>query len=189
MNWFLSIVKIAGASFPVANSCIQAISEIESVRLDDRIQKFEDSIRNMHKDMFDLCKYIYQTMQLERYMNFKIAILQFDNAFYSKFAQPLAILISKNIIKSNKRFRTGITLIDPTFIMYLCKCFAPEHAMTLLTQKVTSCKNNESLGGIEIQKELKLPLSVIQAVFEIYTSKGYGDYSKSLNLVQYYGSL
>lgn len=48
-------------------------------------------------------------------MNFKVT--------YSKFAQLLAILNSKYILKNNhskQKFREGITIIDPTFIIYLC---------------------------------------------------------------------
>jgi elongation factor P hydroxylase len=63
MDWLFSIVRIAGASFPVASSLVQLQSEIDSKTLSKRVEKLDDSVSHLHKDIPELSKLIYQELK------------------------------------------------------------------------------------------------------------------------------
>lgn len=186
MNWFISIVKIAGASFPVASSLVQLHSEIESGALLRRLEKLEDPVSFLHEDVPALSKLIYQELKSKESNN-----LSLDDEFYSKYSRPLATLETKGYIEGihtlGNRYYGGIYLCDPSFIMYLCALSENKNKMEELIQLVDACEVGRWIDGKGIKKDLDLPLPVIKAVFDIYESKGYGLCSKSIGVYKYMG--
>lgn len=186
MNWFISIFKIAGASFPGAASFAQLLSEIDSEAILNRVKKLEDPISFLHDDVPTLSKLIYQELKAKESINLSI-----DANIYSKYSRPLAALEAQGYIKgihtNASRYYGGIYLCDPSFIMYLCALSENKKKMEELIKKVDSCEIGAMLDGKEIKKDIDLPLPVIRAVFDIYESKGYGICSKSVGLDKYMG--
>jgi len=180
MNWIFSTLRIAGASFPVSSSFVQLQAELDSNLIQERIAKLEDPISYLHRDIPELSKIIYKKLKSENSIN-----LDFDAIFYEKYNRPLAILNSMNYLTTKhclgSSYPIGIQLIDPTFIMYLCALDENNNKMELLVNAVDNGKPGGSLNGKDLQKSIQVPLPVINAIFSIYESKGYGIQSKEIN--------
>lgn len=69
--------------------------------------------------------------------------------------------------------------------MYMCALAEDKQKMEALMKTVDDCPKGKWLDGKQIQKSLGLPLPVIQAVFDIYESKGYGQCSKEKGSSKY----
>lgn len=188
MGWLLSIIKIAGASFPVASSFVQFIEEVESRELTERVDRLEDPVSCIHEDVQKLSRLIYRKLKLE-----KLTKLDFDDKFYKKYRRALATLESHGFIKGGhtlgKKYEAGIRLVDPSYIMYLCALEEDDEKMESLIKVVKDCEVGEWLDGKNIQTSIDLPLPVIKAVFDIYESKGYGICSKEIGSIKYMGKV
>ena len=184
MDWLTSIVRIAGASFPVASSLVQLQSEIDSKTLLKRVSKLEDPISHLHEDVSEVSRLIYQKL---KHVN-KIQ-LQFDEPFYRRFSRALAVLESQGFIEGRhglgKQYMEGVSVVDPSYIMYLCAIAEDEKKMVSLLKQVDDCHVGQNLDGKEMN--IDLPLPVIMAVFKIYESKGFGRCSKEINSCRYVG--
>ncbi|WP_146161632.1 hypothetical protein [Pseudothauera lacus] len=186
MDWLLSIVRVAGASFPVASSLVQLNSEIESKALLQRVAKLEDPISHLHEQVPELSKHIYQKIK-ETNSN----SIEFADNFYKEYSRPLAALESQKFIKGchaiGKQFAAGLRVVDPSYIMYMCALTEEAQKMEALINKVDSCWVGKWINGVEIHESLNIPLPVAQAVFEIYEDKGYGLCSKTIGEYKYMG--
>jgi len=186
MDWLMSIIRIAGASFPGASSLVQFQSELDSKALLQRVSKLEDSISSLHELVPELSKKIYEAIK-----SIDSNAVEFDNVFYEKYARPLAVLESQGLIRGahalGKTFALGFRVIDPSFIMYLCALAEDNNKMELLIKEVDECPKGKWLNGKAMQESLKLPLPVIRAVFDIYEAKGWGLCSKEIGSCKYTG--
>jgi hypothetical protein len=186
MDWFFSVIRVAGASFPVASSFVQLQSEIDSKSLLRRVEKLEDPVSHLHDDIPKLSKLIYHELKSK-----DSPYLSFSNEFYSQYSKPLALLDSKGYIKMkyhrSEKYQSRIELCDPSFIMYLCSIAEDRSKMEKLVNIVESCEVGKWLDGKVIKSDLDLPLQVIKAVFDIYESKGYGLCSRAQGVVNYMG--
>jgi hypothetical protein len=186
MDWFLKIIRIAGASCPGAASLLQLQAELDGAEIKKRIDKLSDPISFLHNDVQKVAKEIYTNLKSADSLT-----LNFDSAFYTKYSRPLAALDAKSLIKSQHAigspFAAGIYLCDPTFIMYLCALSENSKKMQRLIELVDSCAVGASINGKNLQPELELPLQVIKAVFEIYRLKGFGLVSKEIGSAYYIG--
>jgi len=186
VDWLLSIVRVAGASFPVASSLVQLNSEIESKSLLQRVAKLEDPISHLHEQVPELSKRIYQEVKKTNSTS-----IEFADSFYKEFSRPLAALESQKFIKGahaiGKQFAVGLRVVDPSYIMYMCALAEESQKMEALINKVDSCEVGKWINGVEIHDSLGIPLPVVQAVFEIYEDKGYGLCSKTIGESKYMG--
>lgn len=184
MDWLFSIIRVAGASFPVASSLVQLQAEIDSKELLKRVAKLEDPISNLHDDVPEVSRQIYRKLKLDN-----SAKLDFDDEFYNKFSRALAALESQGYIKgghaNGKNYAAGIRLVDPSYIMYLCAIEEDEKKMESLVKIVDDCEIGQWLDGNRM--EIDLPLPVIKAVFDIYESKGFGICSREVGSYKYMG--
>ncbi|MDI6786028.1 MAG: hypothetical protein QMD92_04890 [bacterium] len=97
MDWFFSVIRVAGASFPVASSFVQLQSEIDSKSLLERVEKLEDPVSSLHADVLTLSKSIYHELKSQESIN-----LSFSDEFYSQYSRPLAVLKSRGYIKESE---------------------------------------------------------------------------------------
>jgi hypothetical protein len=186
MDWFFSIIRVAGASFPVASSFVQLQAELDSKILQKRLSRLEDPVSFLHEDVPELSKHIYNQLKSKESIQ-----LSFSDEFYAKYSRALASLESQSYIKGGhaigKRYAAGIRLIDPSYIMYLCALEEDNEKMETLVKIVDSCEAGKWLDGNRLQMTISLPLVVIKAVFEIFESKGYGLCSKTIGETKYIG--
>ncbi len=186
MNWLLSLVRIVGALFPVGASLVQVQAEIGANALEKRISSLEDPISSLHEGMPKLSREIYDRLKAEESLH-----LRFEESFYETHSRPLAIIDSRGFIKANHtigtRYRNGITIIDQTYIMYMCALAEDPKKMETLIRLVDECEINENLDGNRIKITTDLPLPVIYAVFEIFAANGRGICSPSPTRCNYRG--
>ncbi|MCB1584062.1 MAG: hypothetical protein KDI92_13435 [Xanthomonadales bacterium] len=78
-----------------------------------------------------------------------------------------------------------VNLSDSTFLLYLCDKYEQKHKMDELVDIVDSCESGIWLDGELLRDSLKLPLVVVDAVFNVFESKGYGTKSKTIGRYQY----
>lgn len=181
-DWFITVLKVAGSIFPGSAPFLQLSSEIESKKIKERLSKLEDPISNLHPAIPQLSELIYKELKKGNSTD-----LEFNDEFYQKYSKPLATLEAKNYIKGKDtigyRYKSGIHVSDPIFIMYLCSIAEDEKKMNSLIELMENLEYGESIDGKKI--ELDLPLPVIRAAFKIYESKGYGFLSKTNGIYQY----
>ena len=115
MDWFFSIVRVAGVAFPVASSLVQLQAEIDSNALKERVAKLEDPVSYLHEDVPELSRKLYRELKLKNSEKF-----DFDEEFYKRYSRALAALESQCYIKGShaigKKFAAGLRIILPPFL-------------------------------------------------------------------------
>jgi hypothetical protein len=186
MDWFYSIVRIAGASFPVASSLVQLQAEVDSKKLLERVRRLEDPISFVHEDIPELSRLIYR--HLKSTDSPKVV---FSTELHTKFKRPLAALEKLGCIKGThaigEMYVGGFWLSDPTFVMYMCALEEDKCKMENLINLVDRCQEGQWLKGPELQKQIDVPMPVIAAVFEIFERKGFGLCSNEVGATMYMG--
>lgn len=184
MNWFFSIIRSAGSSFPVSASFVQLQSELDSDKLDKRIKRIEDPVSNLHPDIQIVSKKMYALIKKTEREN-----ITFDNEFIEKYGRPLAILEKNGFIKGShaigKCWVGSTYLSDPSYVLYLCKLSEPEKKMNSFFRLLEGSKPGDSFEGVDIQKTIDLPIPVIKAFFKVYQSMGYGFCSKTIGVCHF----
>ena len=122
MDWFTSLIKMAGASFPGTASFVQLLSDIESQEIRERLIKLEDPISSLHSDIPELSKLLYKAI-----IDTDESHLDLTEELYARYSRALASLESEGIIKGGhtlqKRYAAGIWITDPSYIIYMCVQF------------------------------------------------------------------
>jgi len=179
-------MRIAGVNFPVAASFIQVSNELDAIKIQKRLDALEDPISNLHKDVPELSQVIYHAL-----LDNDSPMLSFRPDVYSKYSRPFAILDSQGLIKKFNQggsYPVQIEVSDPSFILYLFARFEKPEKMDSIVKKVDNCEDGQWLNGYDIQKEIKLPIVFIQAVFDIYQENGFGFCSKTLGECAYFAN-
>ncbi len=186
IDWFLKLIRIAGVNFPVAASLVQLQAEIDSDRIEERLNKLEDPISFLHEDIPSVSKEIYKKL-----CENDTVMLTFPDEFYIKYSRPIAALSKNSYISITNvigsRIPRSITLTDPSFIMYMCVLSEDKNRMQKIFDIIDNCEVGNWLDGDIIKDEICLPKYVIRAVFEIFEAKGYGILSKTIGSCQYMG--
>jgi len=186
MDWFFSIIRIAGVAFPGAAALVQLQAEIDSVSLKKRVSKLEDPISWLHDDVPELSRHLYRKLKAENSLK-----LRFDDDFYTEHSRALAVLETRGHLKGShalgKRFAEGLWVTDPSYVMYMCVLEEDDAKMGAIIKAVEDCQVGKWLDGKVLQTSIGLPLPVIKAVFDIYEGKGYGLCSKTIGVYEYLG--
>jgi hypothetical protein len=184
MDWLFSIIRIAGVAFPFASSLVQLQAELDNKNLSKRIKRLEDPISHLHDDISKVAELICSNLKIQNQNT-----LSFDTEFYDNYARPLSMLESQHCIHGNHsivhRYYAGISLCEPSFVMYLCALNEDEEKMKRLISVTETCKPGQWLNGISIASDLGLPEPVVEAVFQIYQSKGLGILSQEIGTINY----
>ena len=186
MNWFSTIVRVAGTQFPFTSALVQFQAELDSDALLSRLQRLEDPISVLHQDVPAVSKVMYEAIARQNESS-----LDFDDDFYRTFSRSLAALHSaSHIVLSRamgRQIPVGLRVTDPSYILYLAARFADSDRMALLVNALDECSIGQSIDGHLLHGQLSLPIPVIRACFEIFEAKGFGSCSKSIGRVLYCG--
>lgn len=87
MNWILSLIRVAGASFPIASSAVQLQAEIDARATQRRLRALEDPLTNLHPDIREISRQIYEAIRATGDRHVK-----FPEAFHVRYARALALL-------------------------------------------------------------------------------------------------
>src|SRR5690606_32524417 len=117
--------------------------------------------------------------------------LELETGEYQRFSRAIAALDAAGYIDTQNAagspFPIGISLSDPSYIMYLCKLFEDSHKLEELVGLVDRCMIGEWLDGTSIAESIELPVCVVDAVFKIYEAKGFGCVSPEVGECSYLG--
>ena len=188
MNWFFSATRIAGSAFPVSSMLVQFQAELDVEKVNNRLHKLVNPISALHDDINDISDLIYNEIKRSDDL-----FIEFDRDVYRKFSRVLAVLEKSSFIKGfhtigSERFAKGLTITDPTYVLYLSALFENEKKMEIIFKTVDSCDIGQTLKGKQIKEEVGVPLPVIKAVFDIFEEKGYGTCSKAIGSAVYIGT-
>ena len=184
MSWYIKSLKMLGVMIPLTAPLVQLASDCESDQMKKDIDKLLDPITSLHLDIKPLSKELYkQLVEVDE------KLLLMNDDFFHKYLRPLSLLEAQGAIKfrkdANKSVPQGVFLIDPGFVLYLCQLFADTNAMQALFNKIESCQKGEWLCSDTLKKELDLPSFIIEQVFSLYATKGYGLLSAPVGQVRY----
>lgn len=185
MNWFFSIIRMAGSTSPLTSWLVQLQAELDAGRLEERLSKLEDPISILHQDVPELSRALYEKLKHAEVNNIAL-----DDSAYSRFRRALAALESAGFIRGNhaigNMFAACLTVSDPSYILYLCARFEDNAKMEKLTRIVDSCGRGQSLRAQDVMKETGLANPIVVAVFKVFEAKGYGMCSRETGLNQMY---
>lgn len=191
MNWFTSIIRIAGSSFPLSASLVQLQAEIDHQELLKRLEKLEDPISFLHHDIPEVCKHLYVRATESCEYHYQEP-LTFEESFYSKYKRALALLEGQNYIDQlcgmGAKVPLQINFEDPTFVLYCAMRIENDNTMSNLIEIVDKCIEGQSLNGYEISKKTGLPVFLLKSVFVVFESKNYGYSPKTLGSCEYIGT-
>lgn len=184
MSWFVKSLKMLGVTTPLTAPLVQLASDCENDQMKNDIDKLLDPITNLHPDIKSLSEELYkQLMEVDEKM------LLMNDDFFHRYLRPLSLLEAQGAIKFrknvNKSVPQGLFLIDPGFVLYLCRLFADAKAMQALFNKIESCKKGDWLYRNKLKEDTGLPSVVIEQVFSLYEAKGYGLLSGPVGQVRY----
>ena len=184
LSWFFAIVRIAGVSFPGTASLVQLQAELDAAELERRLERLEDPISRLHDDVPALSEVLYDLLKA----NARIAL---DDEDYRRFSRALAVLDKEGMIRCRhvigRHNPIGIDLVDPTFVMYMCRLFEDQAKMDLVFKRLDGCAIGEWINGIKLAEETGLPRPVVAACFDIFERKGFGIRSREIGSINYCG--
>jgi hypothetical protein len=184
MNWFMSIVRIAGVSFPVASSLVQLQAELDAHAFAERLKRLEDPISYLHSDVRGLSERLYAKVK-----DRNSSRIELEDADHERYDRALAILDSQHLITLIRalgvKHPRGLRITDPSYLLYMCALFDESGAMDDVYKAVDTCKRGQRLDGRTLAKKHRVPLPVVEAVFEVYEQKGYGLRSREVNSAVY----
>lgn len=186
MDQFLSLLRIAGASFPGSASLVQLQAELDTKELRRRIEGLEDPIGQVHPDVDDLGRTLYDEVASSG--TTKVTL---PGELYLRFSWALAALEAAGLVVGGhalgQRYQDGVRITDPTFLLYLARAFGDAPALEHLIAAVDQCVVGRWLDGSQLAQDMSLPLPVVNAVFRVYEAKGYGLVSKTIGESRYRG--
>lgn len=183
MNWFFSMVRIAGTVFPQTAWLVQLDSEIKSDEIQKRLQKLEDPLSAIHPDVKELSRHVYHLLA-----NADLNSLHLTDDQYDRYSKPLAMLEAQGCIRGShaltRRFAAGFRPL-PGYVLYMCALYADARKMDRLVAMVEESPRGTWIHGRDIAKELDVPVRVVKSVFDLYEAKGLGVCSKELGTANY----
>lgn len=118
MKWLMPVARVTGASLPFVFALIQLQSEIDLVTIQRRFFVLVDPISTLHPDIRAVAERLYR--ELAATGNAKI---RFDDAFYTQYSAPFAILEAQGFIVGTPAFGAkyadGLWVQDPKYVVYL----------------------------------------------------------------------
>lgn len=187
MEWFIRLVRIAGASFPGASSLVQLQSELSSIQFEQRLKELEDPISQIDDHVQDAAKIMYQALKEQDSININL-----DPAFYERYNRTIILLENKGLIKremaNGHRHPLCVSLINPFFIVYMSAFSENADTMSEVLHLVDKCPTGTTLDAELIYKEKNIPKHTISAVFQIYEYKKLGTCTGGMQKLRYQGT-
>lgn len=176
-DWFGLLVRSAGASFPGASSLAHFQGELDMQAIDERLKRFEDPISQLHEDIPEISKRIYDAVKTA-----DGNLLDLEMSTYSECKRSLAILESNGLIRGHhaigERYACGISIPNTEYLLYLASHFEDATKMKQLLDAVESLSDGKSTRTNELAENHCIPCLVVNAVLQSFVDKGFGRMSK-----------
>jgi hypothetical protein len=183
-RYFLSAVRIAAQLLPVTSALARWLSEIETSRLVERLDRLDDPLIKYGLGAKNLSQILYSLVQSQP---------QDIPTTHVDWTPELAPLIKElrhfeadGLITGSHavtgEFKAGLRL-NRGFIVYLALIHRERRECEKLVQLLENAKG--PLNGRDLKKSINLPLTVIDAFFQEYENMGQGFKSKEIGSSTY----
>ena len=181
---FVSAVKIAAQLLPVTSALAQWLSEIETSRMIERLDRLEDPLTKYGPRAKDLSQILYSLIQAQAQ---DVPTTHVDwSSTLAPLIKDLRYFEADGLVAGShaitEEFKAGLRL-NPGFIVYLALLYGDREATEKLVQLLNDAK--EPIDGIALKKSINLPLTVIDAFFREYENRGQGFKSKTIGTSTY----
>jgi len=182
LDWVFSLKRIGVAYFSGDGilGTLQVLNEIksglDSSKIEKRLSQLEDPIGSIHSDVASVSRVLYNALEDRNKAYFYLT-----NRVFDKYKRPLFMLNKQSYISFNGSAGSSnseIIMNNPYFIIYAAALSEKNNHMNQLVKIIESSMNGQWLNALIISEQVKLPVQVVNAFFEIYSSKGLGDISK-----------
>jgi hypothetical protein len=179
---FVAAVKVAAQLLPVTSALAQWLNEIETSRIIERLDQLEDPLTNYGPGAKELSQILYSLIQAQH-----VPTIHLD--WSSKLApliKELRYFEADGLVTGSHaitgEFEAGLRL-NSGFIVYLALLYGKREEIERLVDLLNDAK--EPLDGIEVEKSINLPLTVIDSFFREYENQGQGFKSKTIGTSTY----
>jgi hypothetical protein len=184
---FLSIVKIALSPFPPGAVFNQVLAEVESAELKRRIEILENPLADFGDDAKLLCHLLYKSLkeqfgQLSTKVPWSGELEPYLKTLRRFEAQGM--LGGAPALGRQNEFLMGIGLA-PAFVVYLVLISEDAELGKLLAEYLDGLDAGKGVNGREIQRNIALPLPVIDAFLSVYERQGQGIKSREIGASYY----
>ncbi|MBA6296645.1 hypothetical protein [Colwellia sp. MB02u-9] len=190
LDWVLSLQRI-GVSFCTGDGILgvlQTLNEIKaginSNSIENRLRQLEDPISCIHSDVPSVAAVLYIALEDRKSTDVTLTDRVFD-----KYRRPLTMLNAENYIEFDGAAGSSypdIIMGNPYFIIYSAALNNKNHEMNNLVAILDNSANGLWLEANDISQQVKLPVQVINAFFEVYSARGLGDISKMDSTYKYH---
>lgn len=185
MNWFLALGRMVGTATPFTAWLVQLQAEIDSRAIQARLHKLEDPISSLHPDVRSISGEIYS-----RIKESGATSIELPDDVRERYGRVLAILEASGFIGGRgglgtARFKLGMHVSDPYYLIYLAGQFEDPRAMDQIVAEVDATRPPIQLLGEPIAARHHVPVPVVKAIFLLYEAKGLGLVSKEKGSARY----
>jgi hypothetical protein len=181
---FVSAVKIAAQLLPVTSALAQSLSEIETSRMIERLDRLEDPLVKYGPQAKELSQILFALIQAQA-QDVPTTHLDWSSKLAPLIKELRHFEADELVTGSHAitgEFQGGLR-VNPGFAVYLALLHGDREATEKLVQLLNDAK--EPVDGIALKKSINLPLTVIDASFQEYENRGQGFKSKTIGTSTY----
>lgn len=175
------ILSVLSASFPFASNFLQLRSEVSGYKIEKRLQALEDPISALHNTVPDLSKLLYQAIKSD---SANSRWLDKSDLNLDCYRKAILLLHSHGYLEDKGYV---IEFNAPSYVLYMATLSEKDNIIIELNGYMDSCESGCSIYASDLANSLNLPLALVLSVFEIYESKGYGYYDRTIDYEAYLG--
>jgi hypothetical protein len=178
---FVAAVKVAAQLLPVTSALAQWLSEIETSRMVERLERLEDPLARYGPRVHELSQTLYSLIRGQQqdvpttHLDWTPELKPFIKEL--RHLEADGLLVGSHALGLGGEFRAGFRL-NPGFIVYLALLHAESEESEKLIQILDDAKH--PLNGVDVKKSVNLPLTVIDSYFEEYENRGQGFKSNTI---------
>ena len=175
------ILSVLGANLPFASNFLQFRSEISGCKNEKRLKTLEDPISALHPSIPDLSLLLYQAIKSN---NDSCGWLDKDDLNLDYYRKAFLLLDAHGYLEDKGCI---IEFNTPSYMMYMATISEKDNIINELNGYMDDCESGCSIYASDLANSLNLPLALVLSVFEIYESKGYGYYDRTIDCEAYLG--
>ena len=179
MGWFSNIVQLASSATGLG-WLSTALSQIDASKLEKRIANLEDPISTIHRDVPELCKTIYESLNSKSVDPRHLYRVTLEPDQREKFDSVLKVLDAKEIIsipldcRKNRPVSCEFTVTDPLFCLYVFELYGPKLKVQQLKEYLDNYQTNIWYDGKDLAMDFEVPIEVPDALFKLASARGLG---------------
>ena len=179
MGWFSNTVQL---SFSAAGLGVvsTALAQVDINKLEKRIQKLEDPISAIHRDVPKLCEVIHKILIEKDNDPRTLYEVSLTSEQRHEYDSVLKVLNAKGIItipldnRKNGPVSCKFRIQDPMFCLYIFELFGPKLKIQQLKEYLDNYQSNIWYEGTALALDFEIPIEIPDAFFSLARARGQG---------------